>query len=227
MCTQLQYTSSIFQLALGVNAVFAILLNQYLAVRAKLVDEFVLKLKNHNPSLSLDGKQKHLIKYLFRAMRGFRVINAYFILCVVLAVFSGGVSLYYLLQSALAPNEEIASWLLTTLTLGFLVANPVLYFGFLRASDWLLLQVKNNLTIQADCVSLVGESIEISKLCDSADEMIAKAQIIAWGFKKRMLIEAIKYRTEPIIHPIRFFRLYRAQRVAERIRRRNNDKNLS
>lgn len=225
MSTQLQYTSSIFQLALGVNAVFAILLNQYLAVRAKLVDEFIQKLKNHNPSLSLDGKQKHLIKYLFRAMRGYRVINAYFILCVVLAVFSGGISLYYLLRSALAPTEEIASWLLTALTLGFLAANPVLYFGFLRVCDWLLLQVKNNLTIQADHVSLIEQSIELSELCDSANEIIAKAHIHAWEFKKRRLIEAFKYRTEPIIHPIRFICLLRARRAAERIRRRNNDKN--
>jgi hypothetical protein len=223
MTTELQYTSSIFQLAFGVNAVFALLLNHYFSLRAKLTDEFIRKLKTHNPALSLDGKQKHITKYLFRAIGGYRIFHAYFIFCIVVAIVSSGVSLCYLLQAALAPTAKISSTILAVLTIGFLIISPILYFVFLRASDWFFLLVTNR-AIQKEDVSLVEKCMELSEMHDMASEMIAEAQILVWQSKKRRLIESLKVHTEFLIHPVRFIQRLRATHAAERARRRINEK---
>jgi hypothetical protein len=174
MTTQIQFTSSIFQLAFGVNAVFVILLNHYLGLKASLTEDFIRKLQELDPSLLLDGKRKHLTKYLIRAMVWYRIFNAYFLFCIALAVISCAVSVYYLLQAALVPDEKISSVLLTTLTYIFLVANPILYFVFLRSSEWFLSVVQSRLKLKQEDVSLVKESIMLSDLSDKLADMIAK-----------------------------------------------------
>ncbi|ACX95805.1 hypothetical protein [Halothiobacillus neapolitanus] len=223
MSTQLQYTSSIFQLALGVNAVFGILLNHYFSVRAQLVVDFTQKLKDHNPDISFDVKQKHLTKYLFRTMRGYRLFNTYFILCVALAVLSGGASFYYLLQSALAPAEPISSELLTVLAIILLVVTPAVYFSFFRASDWFLLLIRERLAFHAGEELLIKLSIETSEFLKSMDEKLAEAEILRWRLQKQRIISAIKSCTEPILHPIRSIQRHRAKRVVDRLRRQFNN----
>ena len=103
--TELSNTSSIFQLALGVNAVFAVLLNHYFRIRSELVSTFAAQLREHNPDFSAVGREKHVAKYLFRATIGYKVVHFFFIGCLILTLISALVSFYFLLKAALFPKE--------------------------------------------------------------------------------------------------------------------------
>lgn len=219
MNTELQFTSSIFQLAFGLNAVFVVLLNRYLTLRTDLTDEFIRKLNAHNPALDLAGKRKHVTKYLFRTMVGYRAFNTFLFFCIVLALFSSGVSLYFLLKAALDPTEEISSTLVTWLTLGFVVVNPVLYFAFLRASDWFLSAVKTRLVILPELVPLIERSIQAAIHRDAIDETLAQVHIARLRSKARTILERIKSCIHIVRHPALFARSVRRKRIVNKLRR--------
>ena len=160
--TELANTSSIFQLALGVNAVFAVLLNHYLRYKNELVRTFAARLNEYSPSFNAKGREKHIAKYLFRATIGYKVIHFYFIVCVVFALGSAAVSFYFLLRAALVPKDYIPNKLLILLSIVTLV-NPVLYFCFFKASELFLNLIRERLQLKAEMVQRVENILRFLK----------------------------------------------------------------
>lgn len=138
MNTELQYTSSIFQLALGVNGVFAFLINHFLSVRHNVVEGFVAKVAEHIPSSDLGQKKRYLRKFIYRSAHGYRLFYSFFIIVIALATVSGAASFYYLHRAAIHPTEAISNSYFTSLSIALLVVNPILYFAFYRSSEWYL-----------------------------------------------------------------------------------------
>ncbi len=175
--TELANTSSIFQLALGVNAVFAVLLNHYLRYKNELVRTFAARLNEYSPSFNAKGREKHIAKYLFRATIGYKVIHFYFIVCVVFALGSAAVSFYFLLRAALVPKDYIPNKLLILLSIVTLVINPVLYFCFFKASELFLNLIRERLQLKAEMVQLVEICIKVSETTESTNELVARLQL--------------------------------------------------
>lgn len=186
MSTELQYTSSIFQLALGVNGVFAFLINHFLSIRNRLVTEFMAKVTQLDPNIQLSERRRYLVKYLYRSMAGYRFFHAFFLVAISVAAISGALAFYYLLRAALAPTEIISDGYLTFLTAVMLLLNPIIYFTFYRASESLLSAVKEKMKIRPEDLPNILEGISLIEDNEVLDIALARSTLIDWKFKVKL-----------------------------------------
>jgi hypothetical protein len=221
MNTPLSNTTSIFQLALGVNAVFAIVLNHYLRHKKEIVATVADKLKQHNAEFSVKGKERHLIKYLYRATVGYRVFHVYFLSCLLLSILSVSISFYYLLKAALHPTDEISALWLTFLSIVTLLLNPVVYFLFFRLSEWFLFAVREHLEIEADSAQLIEICVSVSEMIETSKLLIARSQLSSEVLKIKEAKITIKRIGIPLIHPIRYLRKRKLDKEINEVRKKS------
>jgi hypothetical protein len=180
MDVNLSNTSSIFQLAIGVNAVFAVLLNQYLNHKKRIVHLFINKIKDHKPNFSPTGKEKHIADYTFHSMPGFRLFKRFFILCSVMSSSSVLISFYCLLLGAFNTNYIITSGWLIFLSMLTIIINPIIYFIFFKLSEAILFALEVKFTLPAEYIPLIEQYL------DNID-FIENSRIKLDDFKERRL----------------------------------------
>jgi len=215
MNVKISDTSSIFQLALGVNAVFAILLNHYLSQRNNLLKLFAEKIQEHKPDFHIAGKEDFLIKYMSNSMAGYRFFNKYFIVCAIISASSIMFSFYWLLQAAIYPTWVISARAFVFVSTVLIIVNPVVYFSFFKLTETLLLALRTKFTIKSQYIPFIEDSIDTYELIERANNIIINSK--RYGFNKK--IEAIKSRVHNtlkiLLHPIDCLKKRRTERFIE------------
>jgi len=188
----LSASSSVFQLAFGVNAVLPVLISDFEAVRKDAAESLLRKIKEYCPGFELKERDRiDFVDFTFQSSRGLR--HARFV-----TYFTGffslamcGLSLTALCLSALKPEWQISVRLFLTFTGATLIAAPLIYVGRNAYLKWLysLLVSKSSneqheAVLFAECVNIyVKHKKEWEQTGSRMDEAQLQLEILGWEMR--------------------------------------------
>lgn len=194
MGIELQYTSSIFQLAIGLNAVFPLLSSHYSRLKREMVVIVLEELRRHEPEFASRGKEKHIENFMFDAMFGYRAFRWFTRLCMVLSMLSLLVSFGFLLEAATHHDSQISERLLTFLACSMILFSPTIYYLFVRGSEWFISEVRKRLDFDEIDVEALKISISAQELGDWASEVVERSQLEAYKILVKSRLGSIRHR---------------------------------
>lgn len=206
MGAELINTSSIFQLSLTINAIFAVILNRYTKQRKALFTVFYNKIINTNSTFCIDGNEKILYKFLYSHVDGFKIFIRFFYFCIFLSGVSVLISFYYLVASALVPTEEISTIKLIVYSVLFIIVNPSCFYLFFLLSDNLPDIIDKKLQVSTSDALKTIDSIELMKIHESLQNALFDIQMNAFKSRYNKFIRAIKDGVNITLHPIIYFK---------------------
>lgn len=217
MSTKLSNTATIFQLAFGLNAVCAILINRYLAQRSKVISAYVDRIKVLKPEFSIDGKEESLKRVMAKAMPGYRLLKKFFVFCISLAALSLVTSFLFLLAAAIRPDNEVSDSIFALLAFILVITNPAIYYIFFVLLDMLLEGVNKRMEINL-------ASVESLELFLGDEELLAEVETLLLNTRMESLAQKFfRWKAKflnalnKLLHPIETFETWRKMKLREKL----------
>jgi O-antigen ligase len=205
----LSASSSIFQLAFGVNAVLPVLISDFEAVRKDAAESFLEKIKEYHPEFELKQEDRiNFVDFTFNSSTGLRRARIITRLTGFISLVLCGLSLVALCGSALEPDQQISSSLFFAFVGATLIVGPIFYFarnqylqsfyrGFVSHSD-----KKSEVLLFAHCVKAY---LTFKRKWERyrADESISQIPVMIW----KLRLMRIQMRLVPLRHWLRSLRV--------------------
>jgi hypothetical protein len=126
----LSASTSVFQLAFGINAVLPIVMNDFEKVREELADMQLRKIKEYNSQFNIRERDwPEFVEFVFLSSRGMRFAQRITHLTALLSLVLCIVSLAFLCWSATAPDHLMSSQHFYWFVAATLVIAPILYYA--------------------------------------------------------------------------------------------------
>jgi hypothetical protein len=198
-------STSIFQLAFGVNAVLPVLISDFEAVRKQAADSILQKIKEYRPDFQLKERDRiDFVDFTFQSTRGLRHAGIITRLTAFISLALCGLSLAALCWSALKPDQQISSQEFFVFVGATLIGGPVLYFARNYFLKWLYKafvsqgsNTESEAVLFAECVDIyLKHKKEWEKIEQQMDELLLKVPLLNWQIR----IMTIKMGLAPMLH---------------------------
>jgi hypothetical protein len=211
----LSASSSVFQLAFGVNAVLPVLISGLEGVREKAADSLLRKIKEYRPEFEIKERDRiDFVEFTFRSSRGLRYARIITYVTVFISLIFCGLSLAALCWSALEPGQEFSSDLFFAFVGTTLIGGPLLYIARNRFLRWLYFALVRNITSEkneallfADCVDVY---LKFKRDWDpqeqKMDEATLKISLMMWELRlmrTRVKLQALWHWVRSMIDSVR------------------------
>jgi hypothetical protein len=195
----LSASSSLFQLAVGVNAVIPALISDFEIVRNQAADSLLRNIGEYNPAFTLKERDRHaFISFCLKASGGLRLAKVLTHITVSLALSLCALSLGALCWSATQPNREIS----VQYFFWFVAVTLVIAPSFYVARNLILKQIyrtmaDNSLNDEREVLQFTDSfknCLEMKKLTDAGHELIHHAQTTIYRTQLSEFWRNLKYR---------------------------------
>jgi hypothetical protein len=175
-------TTTILQLAFGLNGVIAVLINEYSRKSEHITALFIDKLRLHKPNFSIGERQERFEEYLFGSMPGYRFVRRLFVLSISLSIISIIFSFYYLIQAAINPKETISCEILSceifvVCATMMVIVNPAIFAMFRFVSDMQIWGVEYKISVSSTIVGLLEGYLEWPEQKKQIDAIVSQARM--------------------------------------------------
>ena len=198
---EIKDTSSVFQLAFGLNAVILVIYQNSYQKRKELLDYVTLEIKKHYKNVNIENE------YILNSFPSYKKIKYLFFFFISLSFLSILCSFYYLVKAVLEPESEMCENLFIFLSTFLILVNPVLYYIYKVILDSLISLIKDKNTITKDTAIYMSESMNsLSKYKESKKAFSKVAyELNKIFFRRRLERFKNKLNNNPFLHPIKWY----------------------
>jgi hypothetical protein len=158
----LSASTSVFQLAFGINAVISVLISEFENVRKEAADSLLRKIREYRPDFDLKERDRlDFMDFTFRSSRGLRHAKAITWINIFFSLMLCALSLACLCWAALRPDEQISSKLFLWFVVFTFFVGPLFYFIRNRLLKWLYSVLVSYGTNQQNEALLFAECVDI------------------------------------------------------------------
>ena len=213
-------TSSIFQLAFGLNAVILVIYQNSYQKRKELLDYVASEIKKHDKNAVIEND------YILNSFPSYKKIKYLFFFFISLSFFSILCSFYFLVEAVLEPESEMCENLFIFLSVFLVLVNPVLYYIYKVILDSLISLVKDKTTITKDtaiymsiAMNMISEDRESNKASSKVEYELQKN-----FFSNRIRRFKDKLNKNPFLHPIKWYKDREKKKFRDEILKEENIK---
>jgi hypothetical protein len=201
-------STSIFQLAVGVNAILPALISDFEAVRDQVAELFMRQIREHEPDFDIkECDRQEFISFAFMSSRGLRHAKAITNATIAFSVLACGASLAALIWAAIVPEQQISVRQLFAFVGLTLIFGPLLYVARNRFLRWLYsIFVKHSHNEKAGAMLFahcVKAHIEFTKNWEKIDPemdmLMASIPLMIW----KMRFMTLEMKAKMLWHKIR------------------------
>lgn len=195
-------TSSIFQLAFGLNAVILVIYQNSYQKRKELLDYVASEIKKHDKNAIIENE------YILNNFPSYKKIKYLFFFFISLSFFSILCSFYFLVKAVLEPESEMCENLFIFLSVFLILINPVLYYIYKIILDSLISLVKDKTTITKDTALYMSKSMNVISKNKESNKVFSKG---LYELDKKIYSNKIrrlknKLNKNPFLHPIKWYK---------------------
>lgn len=213
-------TSSVFQLAFGLNAVIMIIFKNSYQKRKEFLDHIGSEIKKHVRTSNIENQ------FLLSSYPTYKKIKYIFFFFIVLSIFSILCSFYYLVAAVLEPTLKMSEDLFLTLSVFLILINPILYYFYEVMLDLLISLIKDKSKITKDTAIQMSKVMNmISKNREFNNEISEKLQKTnKLIFESKIKSFQYKLKTNPFLHPLKWYKKREMKRYVNMILEEENIK---
>ena len=210
----LSSSNSIFQLAVGVNAVLPVLISDYEGIRDKAADSTLRKIQELNPTFELKERDRQeFISFTLRSTTGLRYAQRLTFWMAVISITLSAASLTALCWAAIEPERTISVKELLVFVGVTLIASPLFYVATNRHLKWIYSILERKSSTEESDVALFSE-IVTSYLAfqksweqheQKMDDLLATIPFIIWRARFSLLAMRFKRVYFDTLYKIRFW----------------------
>lgn len=199
---EIKDTSSVFQLAFGLNAVMMVIYNNSYQKRKELLDYVSSEIHKHVKNTNIENE------YILNSFPTYKKIKYLFFFFILLSFFSILCSFYYLVIAVVEPKLEMCENLFISLSVFLILVNPILYYFYRVLLNSLISLIKDKSTItkqKAIYMSIAMNAIKKNRESNKAiSKLLYEANKIIFRSKIRRFRDSLN--TNPILHPVKWYK---------------------
>lgn len=213
-------TSSIFQLAFGLNAVILVIYQNSYQKRKELLDYVASEIKKHDKNAVIEND------YILNSFPSYKIIKYLFFFFIFLSISSILCSFYFLVEAVLEPESKMCENLFIFLSVFLILVNPILYYIYKVILDSLISLVEDRTTITKDLAIYMSKMMNIIKIDRETMKAFSKISHEANKIIFRSKIRRFKNKlnTNPFLHPLKWYRNRKMKKYCDEILKEENIK---
>lgn len=213
-------TSSIFQLAFGLNAVILAIYQNSYQKRKELLDYVASEIKKHDKNANIEND------YILNSFPSYKIIKYLFFFFIFLSISSILCSFYFLVEAVLEPESKMCENLFIFLSVFLILVNPILYYIYKVLLDSLISLVKDKTTITKDLAIQMSKMMNLISKNRESNKAFSK---VAYELRKNIFSNRIrrfkdKLNKNPFLHPIKWYKDREMKRFCDEILKEENIK---
>ncbi len=195
-------TSSVFQLAFGLNAVIMVIFKNSYQKRKEFLDYMASEIQKHVGNSNIENQ------YLLNCYPPYKKIKYAFYFFIVLSISSILCSFCYLVEAALVPDLKISENIFIALSVILILVNPILYYFYEFTLNSSISIIKEKSVITKDDAIFMSKFMNILSESKESDEILSKKLRETEKLIFRSKISRIKYKlkTNPFLHPLKWYK---------------------
>lgn len=198
----LQDTTTIFQLAFGINAVMLAIINKQDEHKNRLINLLVSKMLKYEPSFTATTKEvKNALLETFKYHKYFKIT---FYIVLIISFSSVICSFCFLISAAVNPTTKIDSLAFIVLSTFLILINPIIYYFYHNFLNKVIQVFEDKTSISETDTSSILLYIKIKKEQAEFDKLILQSYEAHWKYKINKLKNFFVF--HPIFHPIRWLK---------------------
>jgi|GEM_PF-2189801 len=220
----LDKTTSILQIAFGINFIFGYLLINFISLKEELINTFIQEITSHFPNFNLTDK-KPVVNVLLSLNKVYRVMNLLFVFSFIIAFLNTVTAFILLYKAAVSPElASIKQSYFLVICIWMLFISPTIYWLTKAILEKLIERSKKEQLSYPEANQVI-ETLKLTEnISDSTrliDKLYVEYKISCMKSRIRHSIRTI----QKVMHPIKYYQDKKLQQEIEDII--SNSKNIS